>query len=601
MPRLGNNKNIFLSQVQKKDHAGLLKVDELKQLLATYEDLQLSDLKNFISTPLYKELEVLMADPEEVRAWETIAQAPESSLSDIDQKISLLENFTATFSNSSHYREASDMLMRLKNSRPGIVEKEQEEIEWAKLDHGNYIALQRFKNKYPRSRHLDELDDLMWQLISVVIDFTNLNRYLSDWPMGSHADDAKRTLVELEEWGEVKYSGDIFKVDLFRDDHPDCLFMNQVNLVYYELRDKLLSKMKACPSKVSKDDTMRLIQADIFKFYELIDEGLMTEESWRILNETDRSLLPNLSQYQVANPNLKAPEDCTDIYLFGTPGTGKTCLLMGLAAAAGNGYVLNMRREGGPYASALQQYVSKGVTPGNTPGNYVTVINGQVNEQRKSQELYHNINLVEMSGEEFAFRISEHEEVSFESMGTGVTNLLKNNNRKAFFIIVDCSGMEVKTDMLVQEHNEAGEVIKEFTRKRYVSQLDILNKFVGLFMLPENKNIMDKVDAIHFVVTKSDILGRPEERLAKARELLLERFASPVGFLKNYLKSTRRINYPDYTPMVYTFSLGQFYLGDVFEFNQSETLSIVDAIRDATRPVRPSTWLDSLRRVFGGN
>ena len=133
-----------------------------------------------------------------------------------------------------------------------------------------------------------------------------------------------------------------------------------------------------------------------------------------------------------------------------------------------------------------------------------------------------------------------------------------------------------------------------------ISQLDILNKFVSLFDMDENQDIMDRVDAIHFVVTKADTLGDGrQERVDKAYELLTSTYAGPVGMLKAYCTKSKRINYSShYSPLVFTFSLGKFYLGDVFTFDKTETLEIIDIIRKVTSGERQRTWWDRFKEIM---
>lgn len=112
-------------------------------------------------------------------------------------------------------------------------------------------------------------------------------------------------------------------MDDFRDNHPDVTFINEVNALYYQLREEELERMKQNPSEYGKDIVLRLIDANIFTDWQLKDEGLMTDESWTVLTELERDLFPNIQEYQIEDPNIRAIDGCTDIYLFGTPGTGK--------------------------------------------------------------------------------------------------------------------------------------------------------------------------------------------------------------------------------------------------------------------------------------
>ena len=603
MAIIGANKPTLLNQIKRQPTVDL---QTLVKLVNQYEDLEVEDFRGYVSDVLLEQLKEAGRDPKEVQLWNQIMSAPRETPEDIQNVQRLVVTYINQFPKGPKLNEANERLRSLQAEMAEAAERqrrkadeEREQRDWEALERGNYSALAAYKNRYPNSVHMDELDDLMWTNTRNVMNQHSLNRYLNDWPLGRHAEEATRALNSFAEWDDVKRSGDLFLVDDYRDNHPDSPFIVEVNSTYYKLRDEKLAEMKKNPSEFSKDDVERLIAADIFTQWQLIDEGLVTDESWETL-QLDRDLFPNIQDYQREDPNIQAPADCTDIYLFGTPGTGKTCLLMGLTGANGQGYTLNMRVQGGPYASALQQYVNAGITPGRTFGRFVTTINGQVNETtRRGNIVSHRINLVEMSGEEFALRIAGNQDVAFTNMGVGATNLLANSNRKVFFIIVDSTKDMVKVEYVEEVRDAEGNVIDERIRKKYISQLDILNKFVSLFELPENQEIMKRVDAIHFVVTKADMLGDRTVRLDRARELLKTKYAGPVEQLKNYCRQTKRINYSTgYKPQVFTFSLGQFFLGDVFKFDTSETIKIVDTIRTVTGGVTERTFWDRVKDML---
>ena len=603
MAIIGANKPTLLNQIKRQPTVDL---QTLVKLVNQYEDLDIEDFRGYVSDVLLEQLKEAGRDPKEVQLWNQIMSAPRETPEDIQSVQRLVVTYINQYPKGPKLAEANDRLRSLQNEMAEAAERQRrkadedrEKRDWEALERGNYSALANYKNRYPNSVHMDELDDLMWTNTRNVMNQHSLNRYLNDWPLGRHAEEATRALNSFAEWDDVKRSGDLFLVDDYRDNHPDSPFITEVNSTYYKLRDEKLAEMKKNPSEFSKDDVERLIAADIFTQWQLIDEGLVTDESWETL-QLDRDLFPNIQDYQREDPNIQAPADCTDIYLFGTPGTGKTCLLMGLTGANGQGYTLNMRVQGGPYASALQQYVNAGITPGRTFGRFVTTINGQVNETtRRGNIVSHRINLVEMSGEEFALRIAGNQDVAFTNMGVGATNLLANANRKVFFIIVDSTKDMVKVEYVEEVKDAEGNVIDERIRKKYISQLDILNKFVSLFELPENQEIMKRVDAIHFVVTKADMLGDRTVRLDRARELLKTKYAGPVEQLKNYCRQTKRINYSTgYKPQVFTFSLGQFFLGDVFKFDTSETIKIVDTIRTVTGGVTERTFWDRVKDML---
>ncbi|MCH5328138.1 MAG: hypothetical protein J1E02_03880 [Coprobacter sp.] len=600
---LNGNKPKLLAQVKNLPK---IEVSQLVQLLDTYEDLHIADFKDIISDLSYSLLEDAVRDPQEKELWNNIQAAPENTPQEVQQKQQLTASYMQQYPGGPKIDEARTLAGRLQKKLVEFLEelrKEEERLreqnDWMLLDRNSYPAMQAYRIKYPASVHLDELDDQMWAITRKEIAAHTLNRYLADWPGGRHAAEARQAINDIAEWEEVRQSRDIFRVNYYRRNHPDTPFKEAVDTCLEKLKNEELAHMMEAPEQYSKEDVMRFIESGIFTQWDFMQAGLISEKSWeRLFFESEA--LPDLRPFQTENPNLQAPDGCTDIYLFGTPGTGKTCLLMGLAGANGDGYALNMRREGGPYASALQQYVNAGITPGSTVGTFVTVINGYINETDKRGKVRsHHINLVEMSGEEFARRIANHEEVTLAHMGTGATNLMRNNNRKAFFIIVDPTSDLISTSGTVTERDEEGNTVYR-VGKKYLSQLDILNKFVSLFELPENRDIMEKVDAIHFVVTKADTLGHKADQLDRATQLLTERYRGPVAQLKEFCRRTKRINLAtDYRPYVFTFSLGKFYLGDIFDFDPEDTLQIVDTLRSMTRSTRERSWWDKVQETFG--
>lgn len=406
--------------------------------------------------------------------------------------------------------------------------------------------------------------------------------------------------VKTPDWERIRQSRDLLEVAKFRNEHRDDPNAEEIEKIYQQLRREEYEAMKAFPWRYSKSIVEELLAQGIYTFDELQKNGLVTPESWKKV-QLNREYLPDLADFQRLAVDSQPAGMATDVYFFGMPTSGKTSLLMGLAAATGQGYTIDMRANGGPYAAALRQYAQAGITPGRTPGKFVTSINGIINEETAGGKVRsHPINLIEMSGEEFALRIAETTEPSIANMGTGATNMLRNDNRKVFFIIVDASKPMVKVNYLDREIDEDGELTRQ-VRTRYISQLDILDKFVALMGLPENQEIMSKVDAIHFIVTKADSIGNDGNRDQHAAELVGTHYLSVVEQLKYFCMRTHRINRDyDYEPQVFTFSLGKFYLGDVFDYDSTDTLKIVDAMREASTLGKRYSWrrfIDSFRLV----
>jgi hypothetical protein len=204
--------------------------------------------------------------------------------------------------------------------------------------------------------------------------------------------------------------------------------------------------------------------------------------------------------------------------------------------------------------------------------------------------------------EEFATKIAENENasLSFENMGSGATRIMSNNNRKIFFIIVDPTVTKIKIQILEDVKDDDGNVIDQRIRNKYIDQRIILSKFVSLFELPENQDIMKRVEAIHFIVTKSDFLDKDGARNEVAANILRTVYQATVTKLKSYCQKSKRINLStNYSPQVFTFSLGRFYLGDIFAFDPTETQKIINAIRVISRGKKEKSIWDTIKEKLG--
>jgi len=136
-----------------------------------------------------------------------------------------------------------------------------------------------------------------------------------------------------------------------------------------------------------------------------------------------------------------------------------------------------------------------------------------------------------MSGEEFAFGIAGNpdHEFTFEEMGTGATELLKNDNDKVFFLVIDPTASVVRINREIRDgfDEETGKPITHLEYCR-VNQRTLIQKMVNLFQNPDNADIMRKVNSIHIIMTKSDTLGNQVERDEKALEIFNSKFKGDI-------------------------------------------------------------------------
>ena len=252
---------------------------------------------------------------------------------------------------------------------------------------------------------------------------------------------------------------------------------------------------------------------------------------------------------------------------------------------------------GAGYGEELVTLCDAGITPSRTV-SFVSLVNGTIDDSR-NHSIKHNINLIDVAGDDFATKVAKRPDaqVSFADMGEDLPKLLANNNDKVFFIVVDpTSDLAIYTR---EEENPDRPGTKNSVTYT-VPQKNTLMRFLSMLRQEENKKIMEKVSALHIIVTKSDTLAdNREERKKKAKEIVQERYAHILRPLKE-LCVRHHINptLKDNAPALFTFSLGTFYFGGVFDYDSTDSDEILNVIADLTRGQKKLTAWDRIKKWF---
>lgn len=533
-------------------------------------------------------------DPREQQDWREILPM----MGDPTQSGALgarLENYInkydATRPSGNHVDEAKRNLQE--------ILKAKEKKEWDDVDKMDYQKLLNYYRRHPQTSFFTELDDSAWAVVKALGTTDKVSRFINDFPTSSHILEAQQWLAGIVEWDKIKRQGDVFTVGRYLRDHPESPFKNEVAIKFSSLKDAEINEMRV-NTKYEIDRFFRLMEEDIFTQDELIYEGVVSEnslETLRNLDDIKNNQLPNLD---FTRPAQECPPGATDVYFFGVPSTGKTCIIMGLLGSGR--FVPDYASYGGEYASDLSQFLDAGITPGSTQGDFVTLIRGSICDSENS-DVQHPINVIDMSGEEFAFRISKNEDakLSFEEMGTGATNLLTNDNRKIFFLVVDPTTDVIRYNRVVQTTDFAGNTNAEL-RRITVNQKAIIKGFVSLFSQPENRKVMERVDAIHIIVSKADVLDANEggSRITQAKDIVRNQFSQELTKLRSLCSEKNlAINATTgYLPQLYTFSVGHFYVGDIFDYRPDDADSLIGAIERFSYGLRDKNFLDKIRDVL---
>ena len=475
-----------------------------------------------------------------------------------------------------------------------IQNREKEKEEWTRVDILNYDALIDYLRRHPETPFFSELDNHLWDIVSgEPVDISLIRKFLKDMPRSSHFSAAAEIDKEYADWEEMKGRRNLEEVFNYMKSHPLGVFYDDAQRLLGELKKEFLETIRSQLGLYTIYHFKEWTRASgIFSVKDFFDSGIVTEESLKALELKESPTKPDLRHTKT---DYNCPSGCTDVFFLGIPSTGKTCILMGLLNAVGH-LDWDPNRFGGDYGCDLQTLCDAYITPPSTPGDFATLITGKIVDDKKDGVI-HKINLIEMAGEAFAEKIARNPDatVTISDLGDGIPQMLTNSNDKVFFIVIDPTEdiAMYRKEKIIDGKTEMVEIP--------VPQRQTMNKFCHLLGAPENEAIMRKVKGLYIIATKADCLGPRDVREKKSTEIINDRYGDSVFTLKGLChpnmydlnaKTQHEIR-------VFPFSLGEFYLGNVFKYNRQDSDRILSLISmlDAGESVRKSPW-DRIREWF---
>ena len=536
-------------------------------------------------------------NPKEQNEWQAIAALLATPNNDVLNRLRIyINNWGGSRPEGNHVDEARVKYNEIEKHLKAESERLERE-DWDKLNTFSKTDLIAYLQKYPNTAHKQDIDNAYWELVNKENNI-ELEEYKTRFPQGIHVFETNNLLSAIIEWDKIKNTNDIRIIHSYKKNNPETPFIQQVELLLMRLKQEEMQKMRENPNGYYANDLLSFIDEGIITEYELISAKVATPNVIETIRKDAeiRRGLPDIRK-AINDSAAECKPGYTDVYFFGVPSTGKTCVLMGLSNS--DSLNVSLITGGGNYAEALQQYTAVGMTVPRTPGTFVSTLDAKISS-KVNPDAVHHINLVEMSGEEFAFDIAKNEEhiTSFDKMGSGATELLKNDNRKVFFLIIDPTANIVT----ITREKEVGKDAegKPITKLEHCSiqQSTILNRMVNLLAAPENKEIMRKVDSIHIIMTKADTLGNTVEREEKALNIFQGKYSSKILSELVELCKEHNINaQSNFRPKLYTFSLGSFYVGGLYEYDSTDSDRLVKAIRNSTRGHKKPSWWDRIKET----
>lgn len=556
-----------------------MNVKQIETLIAQGHIVFPDDLIKYKSHPKFIAIQEQLSSipqPEAIEAWNKI-----KSLTD-NEVVNHLNDFIKRYAS---YPGNANMVEQARQ-RFATLTADVEKNDWDNVDTTSIEALLAHRRKYPSTSHVDEIDRFVWALIDKSSE-PQIKRYIGEFPSGIYRSRAEDMLGSMQLWEGVSTDPDPVTLNDYIHEYPSSPFIEEAYALFDKVKEAELQKMREHPDTYSTNFFFQLLDEGIFSKQECIDAQVVTEQTYNLL--FDPPQLPSIEQS--VNANLDLSRDATDVFLFGIPSSGKTCLLMGLLGSRQLSYDNADNGAGGEYADALSLYRRYGKAPGSTFGNFVAQIKSTIFPVDNDKVAY-PVNLIEMSGEEFAMKIAYNPDksTSFEDLGTGATKILTNNHRKVIFIVIDPTADGL---IKISSTREDGSF-----ETKIVAQDQVIDKIVN--MLEKNPKVLKHTNAIHFIMTKADILGSKDTRDEVARERILALYYNSINRLKTICHNYSINQSTHNNPTLFTFSLGKFFIGDLFEYDSSDADKLMGLLTSMCQGVKhDSSFFNKFKKTIG--
>lgn len=339
--------------------------------------------------------------------------------------------------------------------------------------------------------------------------------------------------------------------------------------------------------KIKHENTLR--EAEIKEICVKIENGELGVQQIKNLILEEKITEQHLLKYTLLTPELiskikiynKLPTDFhswsnlpplqpnrTDLYFFGQPGSGKSCILASIFRYCDkHGMIINntSNHVGTKYMNQLRDEISKNILPDSTARDGVNYIPIELRNVT-NRDLKHPLNFIEMSGELYD---------SAYQGGISADNLdakkyLTNNNKKLLFFVLDYH---------MHQKNIDGD--------NGTSQS---SKIQSVLALLDSMDILKKTDGIYIILTKTDLFPKGVNKEQFAFEFMNNNYKN---FLEN-CKDLREKYRNQFKVIIYPYSIGEVkYQNLLTSFDETSPSYICNVIMNHAFASKKS-WLGGL-------
>lgn len=382
-----------------------------------------------------------------------------------------------------------------------------------------------------------------WQSAISSNSIQKLKDYLRNYPDGQYVENARERISSLEE---------------------------TIRLQRQSERLDFLNDLKKNPLEYSPAQVERRINEGLVNPYDIVNHlGIDREQLDLYLNP------PSFFMDQNNWVNLpELPEDATDVYFLGIPGSGKSCILSALFYQAAEERKIKVDTHndiGYRYFSELKRAAKIGITPLSTTRETVNYVSCLLRNTRNNDTIStHPLNIIEMSGEYF----NETYESTPEN-GIGASGYLRNNNHKVLFLVFD--------------------YYKHKTTGRYDASEQQADMMDNVLQKLQRDGTLDNTDLIYIILSKADMMDcSPEDRTDYGLQFMEDNYGNFMDNLEQLLEEFNINSVHKNHVLLQPFSLGDFYFRRVYNFDGADASLLIQNLIRQTRPTKKGSFFDNL-------
>lgn len=505
-----------------------------------------------------------------------------------DELVSYIKEGIVTFNELCNETDGDFSVSVRKEVERKIAGSEEEEWQEAKFSR-NIDALEKYLATYPDGSHREEARNLILNLQSVADSVASTNVWesvdknsisaLRDFcennPDNPHCVEAKKLINKLRREEFIGFDVESL-VKRIKNIQADKAVINTDDEIYKTIVGYLDRH------KIKHSDLLEMLKADhnILRasvINMLLDNGYLDYDDFETI-DINRSFISHLVNgettegFAIPRKLDKINKLSTEIYFWGIPSSGKSCVLGAILSVAGNGHVAKSMSQdndcqGYGYMTRLAALFKSNDKVGTLPeGTSIYSTYEMGFDLEDDNGAVHPLTCVDLAGElvRCMYKSDAGEDMSddeFNALDTLTRVLIDNRtkNRKIHFFVLEYGADDRKYEGLTQSVYLDGAL-------RYIER-------TGIFK--------EDTDAIYLMITKVDKANAGKGQLASIlREYISETYG---GFYNGLVKICKDCEINNGNVEIIPFSLGQVCFQDYFLFDDRPAGNVVRKLLDRSK------------------